>query len=131
MNKNSLFLTVILAISTLPLTGQGAAGYLYESDTSTDSILQFTTTASGTLLKTTFASGLTGLRGIAFNGARDLFAAQEDGSSESRLTVLRVSSLLDCMDRTSSPSIPQEIYTLRIGMEMSSVLPHRERGVFS
>jgi hypothetical protein len=77
MKKSVLFLTVLLAAS-LPLTVQGAAGYLYEPDTSADSIFQFTTTASGTLLKTTFASGLTGLRGVAFDRAGNLFAAQED-----------------------------------------------------
>jgi sugar lactone lactonase YvrE len=83
MKKSFQFLLVLLGMAFSPLTTRGAAGYLYESDTSTGSIFQFTTTASGTLVKTTFASGLTGLRGIAFDRAGNLFAAQEE-------TILRI-----------------------------------------
>ena len=78
MKKSFLFLTVVLAAAFSPLRVDGAAGYLYESDTGSDSIFQFTTSASGTVVKLTFATGLHGLRGIAFDRLGNLFAAQDD-----------------------------------------------------
>ena len=78
MKKSFLFLIVVLAAAFFPLRVEGAAGYLYESDTGSGSIFQFTTSASGTVVKLTFATGLTGLRGIAFDRLGNLFAAQDD-----------------------------------------------------
>ena len=78
MKIRLLFLPVFFATTCAPLTARAAAGYLYESDSSTGSIFQFTTTPSGTLARFTFASGLTGLRGIAFDRAGNLFAAEDE-----------------------------------------------------
>jgi sugar lactone lactonase YvrE len=78
MKKTFLLSLLLPIVAFFPLTVNGAAGYLYEPDISTGSIFQFTTTESGTVLKTTFATGLTGLRGIAFDHAGNLFAAQEE-----------------------------------------------------
>jgi sugar lactone lactonase YvrE len=76
--KKNLFLTLLLAAAFVPLTVHGAAGYLYESDNSTGKIFQFTTTVSGTLVKITFATGLTGVRGLAFDRAGNLFVGQNN-----------------------------------------------------
>ena len=78
MKKSFLFLTVVLAAAFSPLRVHGAAGYLYESDFGSGSIFQFTTSASGTVVKLTFATGLTGVRGLAFDRAGNLFVGQED-----------------------------------------------------
>jgi putative intracellular protease/amidase len=77
MKKNLLLLTVLLAAAFFPGTSRGAAGYLYESDNSTGTIFQFTTTTSGTVVKITFATGLTGVRGLAFDHAGNLFVGQD------------------------------------------------------
>ena len=78
MKKSFLVLTVVLAAAFSPLRVHGAAGYLYESDFGSGSIFQFTTSASGTVVKLTFATGLTGVRGLAFDRAGNLFVGQED-----------------------------------------------------
>lgn len=78
MKKSFLFFTILLAAAALPLTVHGAAGYLYESDNSTGKIFQFTTTPAGTLVKITFATGLTGVRGLAFDRAGNLFVGQNN-----------------------------------------------------
>src|SRR5438045_5375087 len=78
MKKSALFLTLLVAAALSPATVNGAAGYLYESDNSTGTIFQFTTTTSGTVVKLTFATGLTGVRGLAFDHAGNLFVGQDD-----------------------------------------------------
>ena len=70
------FLPLILATVFAPISARAAAGYLYESDFSTGTIFQFTTTASGTLVKVNFASGLEGVRGLAFDRNGNLFVGQ-------------------------------------------------------
>src|SRR2546430_10149882 len=77
MKKGLLFVAGVLVAAFLPLTVDAAAGYLYESDFNSGTIFQFTTTPSGTLVKLTFASGLTDVRGLAFDRAGNLFAGQD------------------------------------------------------
>jgi hypothetical protein len=78
MKTSFRFLLVLLSLVLAPSTVPAAAGYLYEADFDTGSIFQFTTTTSGTLVKLTFATGLTGVRGLVFDHAGNLFAGQED-----------------------------------------------------
>ena len=78
MKKSFLFLTALLSAAFFPVTTQAAAGYLYESDFATGTIYQFTTTSSGTLAKITFATGLTDVRGLAFDHAGNLFVGQSE-----------------------------------------------------
>jgi sugar lactone lactonase YvrE len=73
MKKSLLFVTGLLVAALLPLTVYAAAGDLYESDINTGTIFQFT--PSGTQL--TFATGLTGVRGLAFDRAGNLYAGQD------------------------------------------------------
>ncbi|PYI92760.1 MAG: hypothetical protein DME97_08015 [Verrucomicrobia bacterium] len=74
--KNSLrFLTILWVVAFLPLTVHAAAGDLYESDFNTGKIFEFNTT--GTVNKLTFATGLTGVRGLAFDRAGNLFVGQD------------------------------------------------------
>lgn len=53
-------------------------GYLYETDFSTGNVFQFTTTASGTVLKVKFASGFDGVRALAFDHQGNLFIGDND-----------------------------------------------------
>jgi hypothetical protein len=46
MKKSFLFLIVVVAAVLSPLRVHATAGYLYESDTGSESIFQFTTSAS-------------------------------------------------------------------------------------
>ncbi|HVF72668.1 MAG TPA: NHL repeat-containing protein [Chthoniobacterales bacterium] len=80
MNKSFLprLLAVLLGTSVAPLSF-GAAGYLYESDFSTGTIYQFTTLPdSGTVVKVKFASGFTGVRGLAFDRSGNLFVGEAE-----------------------------------------------------
>lgn len=72
MKKCLPLLLALLAILS-PLRVLAAAGDLYESDFNTGTILQFATTASGTVVKLTFATGLTGVRGLD-RGVRRAFS---------------------------------------------------------
>jgi hypothetical protein len=78
MKKSFLSLFLLVAAVFFPQTVHGAAGYLYESDFSTGTIFQFTTTTAGTVVKLTFATGLTGVRGLAFDHAGNLFVGQNE-----------------------------------------------------
>jgi len=53
-------------------------GYLYETDFSTGNVFQFTTTASGTVVKVKFASGFDGVRALAFDHNGNLFIGDND-----------------------------------------------------
>ena len=77
MKKVFLFLFACLS-ACFAQVADGAAGYLYESDFSTGTIYQFTTTSSGTVVKIKFASGLDGVRGLAFDRSGNLFVGQND-----------------------------------------------------
>src|SRR5207237_634656 len=77
MKKIFLSLSILVAALFFCRTIHAAAGYLYESDFSTGKIFQFTTTTSGTVVKITFATGLTGVRGLAFDRAGNLFVGQD------------------------------------------------------
>ncbi|HEX8077467.1 MAG TPA: NHL repeat-containing protein, partial [Chthoniobacterales bacterium] len=79
MITKNRFLSIAGAVAAifLPATGFAAAGYLYESDFSTGSIYQLTTNAAGTV-KVKFASGLDGVRGLAFDRHGNLFVGQSE-----------------------------------------------------
>ena len=71
---------VIIASTTatfLPVSSQGAAGELYESDLDTGSIAKFT--AQGA--RTSAATGIFDLFGVAFNSKGELFAASDMGNT--------------------------------------------------
>ena len=74
MKKCLLFLLVVLIAAVFLPQASAAVGYLYESDNSTGTIFQF----SGTAGKVAFATGLSGVRGLAFDHAGNLFAGQSD-----------------------------------------------------
>jgi sugar lactone lactonase YvrE len=78
MKRKFLYLSALFAGILLASVSYGAAGYLYESDFATGTIYQFTTTSAGTLAKLTFATGLTGVRGLAFDHNGNLFVGQPD-----------------------------------------------------
>src|SRR6476646_5835241 len=68
------FFAVLLIAVFLPLQAYAAVGYLYESDTATGTVFQF----SGTAGKVAFATGLSGVRGLASDHAGNPFAGQSD-----------------------------------------------------
>ena len=78
-----LFAVSAFAMALAPLKSYGAAGELYESDLDSGSIAKFT--ATGT--KSTVASGISDLFGIAFNSKGELFAASDTGN-----TIFKVSA---------------------------------------
>ncbi|MEY2557737.1 MAG: hypothetical protein QOE34_1162 [Verrucomicrobiota bacterium] len=73
MKNIFLVVTASVAATFAPLTAQGLAGYLYESDFSTGTIFQFKPTGE----KIPFRTGLTGVRGLAFDHVGNLFVGQE------------------------------------------------------
>ncbi|MEY2562581.1 MAG: hypothetical protein QOH88_774 [Verrucomicrobiota bacterium] len=73
--KNFLFLfsTALWAAMAPPAAG-GLAGYIYEADHSTGTVFQFKPTGE----KIPFRTGLTNVRGLAFDHAGNLFVGQDD-----------------------------------------------------
>src|SRR4051812_7298978 len=77
MKKSLFLLTVFLIAAFFPDNAHAAVGYLYESDNSTGTVFQFASTVPGAN-KVAFATGLNGVRGLAFDHAGNLFAGQND-----------------------------------------------------
>jgi len=77
MKKKVFLLSVLGAAAFFPTDLQAAFGYLYESDNATGTIFQFASTVPGAA-KVAFATGLSTVRGLAFDHAGNLFAGQND-----------------------------------------------------
>jgi hypothetical protein len=91
--KNAFLLgTFVLALVLAPVTTRGAAGHLYEADFSSGTIFQFATpllpsptpsgnpapTPTATPKKVTYRTGITDVRGLAFDRSGNLFASQSE-----------------------------------------------------
>jgi hypothetical protein len=77
MKKNRFLLGMLATAGFFPGNVHASVGYLYESDNSTGTVFQFTSTVPGAG-KVALATGLTGVRGLAFDHAGNLFAGQND-----------------------------------------------------
>ena len=76
--KKSLFLLWALVPAVFfAISAQAAVGYLYESDYTTGTIFQFASTVPGAA-RVPFATGLSTVRGLAFDHAGNLFAGLND-----------------------------------------------------
>ena len=71
------FAKVFCAGTVLLLALKGQAQNLFEADYASGNIYEFTPGG----VRSTFASGLPGFSGLAFNSAGDLFVANESGSN--------------------------------------------------
>ncbi len=80
--RRTLLVAGLLLLSAAIHTARAAAGDLYVSEFSSGSVLKFDSAGN----HTTFASGLTGTFGLAFDRAGNLFVADKDANSIFRYT---------------------------------------------